>query len=93
MSAKITIRELDGTEYQLKKRIAQQVHAAGYSRKVARGLHEMIAVSLSYAMRIVVLAQSDCDGGAILPPRQPEGLLLFYPHKSQTTQRYASISA
>lgn len=53
MSAKITIRETDGTEYQLKKRVAEMVLASGYSRKVTRGLHEMLSVRLVKALSLM----------------------------------------
>ncbi|SRR6266496_6543843 len=82
MSAKITIRELDGTEYQLKRRIAAMIHAAGFSRRVQRGLHEMIRVTLSHALLSVMKAD---DSGQLLAEGPPSSLNLSYPAKDQRT--------
>ena len=81
MSAKITVRELDGTEYQLKKRIGQMVVDAGFARKVKRGLIEMISRPLSYALRVVT---SDGDG-KLKPEGPPSCTLATYPARDQTS--------
>jgi len=92
VSAKITIRELDGTEYQLKKRIAAMVLAAGYAREVQRGLYQMIGLSVYQAMRIVV---SDTEGKKykLNPEGRPECTLAKYPVKDQTSNppRFGSL--
>lgn len=91
VSAKITIIDLDGSEYQFKKRVVQPIHDAGYTRRLKTGVWAMIGVSLQYAARMIMLAQSDCDGGKILPPRQAETLLLWYPHKDQSSYRRSAV--
>ena len=85
MSAKITIREIDGTEYQLKKRLAQMVLQAGFSRRVERGLHEMVRVSLPYALRIIELGSRDFDRGKLRPEGPPECCIATYPAPNQVT--------
>lgn len=50
--------------------------AAGYSRKVKRGLHEMIHVTVNYALRNIVKAW---DSGELNPEGPPECTLYAYP--------------
>ena len=76
VSAKITIRETDGTEYQLKKRVAQSVLAAGYCRKEQRGLFVMLSVSLTHALKVIT---HDWDSGVLKAPGPPSSLNLGYP--------------
>jgi hypothetical protein len=83
VSAKVTIRELDGTEYQLKKRIAVMILAAGYSRQIQRGLHQMIGLSVYSALRIVV---RDSDPWKLNPESPPECTLAVYPARDQRTK-------
>jgi hypothetical protein len=79
VSAKVTIRETDGTEYQLKKRIAEMVRNAGFSRKVERGLHQMLGVKLEYALKIIELGSGDFDRGKLNPEGPPECSFATYP--------------
>jgi hypothetical protein len=96
MSAKVTIREIDGTEYQLKKRIAEMVLASGYSRKVTRGLHEMLSVRLVKALSLM-----DSDGQPVyaygtpyipvkLPPKELRNVI-FEPPLSAEGQNYHKL--
>jgi hypothetical protein len=82
VSAKVTIREIDGTEYQLKKRIAEMILAAGFSRKVQRGLHQMVSVKLSHALRVLT---REWDRGDLNPEGPPECTLATYPVKDMTS--------
>ena len=91
MASKVTIREIDGTEYQLKKRIAEMILKAGYSRKVERGLHQMLSVPLAKALRLI-----DTDGMPVyaygapyiptkLPPREVHGVYFNPPANANDT--------
>lgn len=96
MSAKVTVRQIDGTEYQLKKRIAEMVLRSGYSRKVNRGLHLMLSVRL-----VKALALMDSDGHPVyaygspyiptkLPPKELPNLI-FEPPLSAEGQNYHKL--
>lgn len=76
MSAKITIREIDGSEYQLKKRVAEAVLRAGYCRKVQRGLFEMLSVTLPTALKVITRYH---DSGELNPEGPPECSFATYP--------------
>lgn len=68
MSAKITIRDVDGTEYQVKKRIGQMIVRAGYAYDVQRGVVAMLSLCLANALRIVVNDSTDLNFRPIGPP-------------------------
>jgi hypothetical protein len=82
VSAKITIRELDGTEYQVKKRIAEMILAAGFSRRVDRGLHEMISKPIVLALKSVTHYY---DSGILNPAGMPDCALSTYPVRDLTS--------
>jgi hypothetical protein len=82
VSAKVTIRETDGTEYQLKKRIAETILAAGFSRKVKRGLHQMLRYTVAHALKIVT---RDYDSGELKPEGMASCSLATYPVRDMTS--------
>jgi hypothetical protein len=87
VSAKITVRELDGTEYQLKAKLGKMVVKSGYAESRGRGLIVMVAVSLAYALRIITLSAKDFDRGKLNAEGLPQCTLAAYPVRDQTTQR------
>lgn len=68
VSAKVTIRDIDGTEYQLKARIGQMIVDAGYACKIKRGLISMLSMTFANAIRIVANASTDPRFRPIGPP-------------------------
>lgn len=78
MSAKVTVREVDGTEYQLKARLGKMIVKSGYAENRDRGLIVMVAVSLAYALRIITLEQ-DARHHGVRPETPPGCSLAAYP--------------
>src|SRR5713226_2083412 len=57
---------------------------------------QLLPVKVPGIPTVVTILWEKCDGGALLPPRPPEGLLLTYPLKDQTSYQcrnsYLSVS-
>jgi hypothetical protein len=85
VSRKVTIREVDGTEYQLKAKLGKMVVGAGFAENRERGLIVMVAVSLAYALRIMVVTEN-CERGRLKPEGRPECSLAAYPAPDQMTR-------
>jgi len=78
VSAKVTVREVDGTEYQLKAKLGKMIVKSGYAEKRERGLIVMVAVSLAYALRVIVVDNA-AHRGELKPEGPPSCSLAAYP--------------
>jgi|SRR6266704_3032623 len=71
--------DTDRPNHYTKNRIAKQLHASGYVRKISRVLYKLLRVNFAHALKVVEYS----DGGLLKAPGPPSSLNLTYPAKDQ----------